>query len=316
MVAAVSAWLVLLAASATASEAVTVREVARALRGDSVYVAPAARSRLPARHAARLRRRIARVDRGRIQVAVIPRSSAERAGSIADFSNALDQAMPERRGTLIVATGEGFHAVTSHRSVDPTVAALRRAVRSHRRLHDQLLAAVEGIAAVDPGADADLAGPPGGGRSIPTPTPSPSSSPADDADDVLAVIGLVFGALIVLVLLAVSLPLLIRSRRRRAARSDVQALDRASARDELVALGDDITALDLDVEMPNASRQGREEYERALMLYERASRALGDKEPSEVQLYEAQRAIEEGRARIAAAREALAAGGAPPGPGG
>jgi hypothetical protein len=105
---------------------------------------------------------------------------------------------------------------------------------------------------------------------------------------------------VILVLLAL--------RRRREAAEDREQLERGDARDELIALGEAIQALDLDVEMPGASTRGRDEYERALALYDRANQLLGQRDPSEVELYEARRSLEEGRARIAAAREALAAG--------
>jgi hypothetical protein len=102
--------------------------------------------------------------------------------------------------------------------------------------------------------------------------------------------------------------LLLAWRRRREAAQDREQLERGDARDELVALGEEIQALDLDVEMPNASPRGRDEYDRALKLYDRANQLLAQKDPSEVELYEARRSLEEGRSRIAQARDALAAG--------
>ena len=53
--------------------------------------------------------------------------------------------------------------------------------------------------------------------------------------------------------------------------------------------------------MPAAARS----IERALDLYDRANRLLLKDDPSEVELYEARRSIEEGRKRVAAARDAL-----------
>ena len=52
----------------------------------------------------------------------------------------------------------------------------------------------------------------------------------------------------------------------------------------------------------------RDEYQRALDLYDRANRLLLKDDPSEVELYEARRSIEEGRERLAAARDALGSG--------
>jgi hypothetical protein len=126
---------------------------------------------------------------------------------------------------------------------------VRAAVESHRSegLGAQLLAAVDGIAEVDPGADSDL--------NVPPPSAPAMPRPDDVGDDI-----------------------------------------------------EELQALDIDVDMPNASPRGREEYERALDLYDRANRLLLKDDPSEVELYEARRSIEEGRTRLAAARDALGAG--------
>jgi hypothetical protein len=293
-------------AAPAAGQGVTAQAVATALQRDPVYVAPSVRRQLPPAAARRLRRRIRRVDRGRIQVAVVPPGSADQAGGIRSFGNAIDQALPERRGTLLATTGQDFQAVTSHSAVDPTVTALRHAVESHKDdpLSAQLLAAVDGIGAVDPGASRDINGPPQGGGAN-------AGGGGDGGDgggsDAGAIVAVVLAALVLIPLLVLGLWALLRWRSRRQASSEVAELDLGSARDELLALGQDIEDLDLDTQMPNASPQGRDEYNRALMLYERANRALADKDPSEVQIYEAKRAAEEGRARIEAARKALTA---------
>jgi hypothetical protein len=98
---------------------------------------------------------------------------------------------------------------------------------------------------------------------------------------------------------------LVRWRRRQASAAERQEIALGDARDALTALGDQITELDLDTEMPNADARGREEYDRAVELYERASRMLRDREPSDVELAEARRSLEEGRVQMAAARTAL-----------
>jgi hypothetical protein len=216
--------------------------------------------------------------------------------------------MPGRRGALVATTGPAFHVVTSHPVVRPTAAALRSAVASHRDdgLGAQLLAAVDGIAEVDPGAEADVNAP-----SIDLPAIRiPATQPDDVADDV----GDSFRLGVIIVAAAIAVPFLLGAmallmawRRRRAAAEDREELARGDARAELIALGEEIQALDLDVEMPDASPRGREEYERALRLYDRANQLLGKDDPSEVELYEARRSVEEGRRRVAAAREALAA---------
>ncbi|HEX6581985.1 MAG TPA: hypothetical protein VF056_00185 [Thermoleophilaceae bacterium] len=289
-----------------ASAQSTVRDVARALRADPVYVADSERRLLTVPQRGRVRLSIARLDTGRIQIVVISGESARRAGGLSALANAIDQALPERRGALIVTTGSAFHVITSHRVVEPTTAALRAAVESNRPggLDAQLLAAVEGIAEVDPGAAADV--------NAPSPsTPSPGSTP--DPGGSVDKIGDSFRLGVLIVAAAIALPFLLGAiaiflawRRRREAAEDREELQRGGAREELIALGEEIQALDLDVEMPNASLRGRDEYESALKLYDRANQLLAKKDPSEAELYEARRSLEEGRARIAAAREALA----------
>jgi hypothetical protein len=306
MAAGVAVCAVLALVPNAAADGSSAREVAAGLRSDPVYVAGSEREQLTVPERGRLRLRILRKDIGRIQIAVVSPRSAERAGGLGALANAVDQAMPGRRGALVATTGSAFHVVTSHPVVRPTAAALRSAVESKRDegLASQLLAAVDGIAEVDPGADADVNAP-----SIDLPAIRiPATQPNDVAEDVGE--GVRLGVIVVAASIAIpfllgAMAMLMALRRRRAAAEDREELDRGDARDELIALGEEIQALDLDVEMPDASSLGREEYERALRLYDRANKLLGQRDPSEVELYEARRSPEEGRARIAAAREAL-----------
>jgi hypothetical protein len=293
-----------LAAPAEAVAGSTAREVAQALRSDPIYVAPKVRGLLSVPERGRLRLRIVRRDIGRIQIAVVPSGSAERAGGLNEFANAVDQAMPGRRGALLVTTGSAFHVITSHAVVNTTLAAVRTAVESNRGkgLDGQLLAAVDGIAEVDPGASADPAAPT---------SPSPSAAAPND-DEFLDDVGDSFRLGVLIVAAAIALPfvlgalgLLVVWRRRRAAADEREELTARDAREELLALGEEIRALDLDVDMPGVSQAARDEYERALSLYDRANQRLAGDDPSEVELYEARRSLEEGRARLAAARTAL-----------
>jgi hypothetical protein len=307
--------LLLLAVSPAEAGAATAREVAEGLRGDPVYVAPGSTGLLTVAQRGRLRLRIVDRDIGRIQIAVVPGASARRAGGLNEYANAVDQAMPGRRGSLLVTTGSAFHVITSHAVVNPTLAAVRTAVESNRGkgLDAQLLAAVDGIAEVDPGASAD--------PTPPSPPAPAGSDPSAAGDDFLDDVGdsLRLGVLIAAVAVALpfvlgALGLLMLWRRRQAAASEREQLTTSDTRDELVAFGEEIRALDLDVDMPGVSQAARDEYGRALELYDRANRLLAGDDPSEVELHEARRSVEEGRARLAAAREALAGSGAPHSP--
>jgi len=286
----------------------TVREIAAALRTDPVYVADSQSRLLTVPQRGRVRLRIVRKDIGRIQIAVVSPESAQRAGGIGGLANAIDQAMPGRRGALVATTGTAFHVVTSHGVVEPTAAALRSAVESHRGdgLAAQLLAGVDGIAEVDPGTDADVNTPVPGAPSADE--GSPSNDVGDDIGDSFRIGVLIVAAAIALPFVLGAMVFLFGVRRRRAAAQDREKIDRGDARGELLALGEEIGALDLDVEMPNASARGRDAYEQALKLYDRANQLLAKDDPSEIELYEARRSLEEGRRRIAAARDALASG--------
>jgi hypothetical protein len=310
LAAAVAVCIVLGSLPDVAAAGSSAREVADALRDDPVYVADSQSRLLTVGQRGRVRLRIVRRDIGRIQIAVVSPRSAQRAGGLSEFANAVDQTLPGRRGALILTTGSAFHVVTSHGVVGPTTAALRAAVESNRRrgLDAQLLAAVDGIAEVDPGAGADVNAPSPG---VPAPgTPGPENS-VDEIGDSFRLGVLIVAAAIALPFLLGAIALFLAWRRRREAAEDREEFDRGGAREELIALGEEIQALDLDVQMPNASLRGRDEYERALNLYDRANQLLARKDPSEVELYEARRSLEEGRSRLARAREALATPEAP-----
>ena len=276
----------------TSAAGSTARQVADALRDDPVYVAPAVSGLLTVAQRGRVRVRIARRDVGRIQVAVVPELSARRAGGLNEFANAVDQAMPGRRGALVLTTGSAFHVVTSHRVVNPTLAALRSAVESDRAkgLAAQLLAAVDGIAEVDPGSTADLGGP------VPARRPTTRS----DVGDSFRLGVLIVAGAIALPFLLGAVALLLFWHRRHATSEDREEITLGDARDELVALGEEIRSLDLDVDMPGVSQRDRDDYERALSLYDRANKLLAGREPSEVELTEARRSIAEGHACLAA----------------
>jgi hypothetical protein len=161
----------------------------------------------------------------------------------------------------------------------------------------QLLAAVGRVAAVDPGPSADAAGAPDAGF----------EAPRDDVHELFGVIELV----IVLVGLAVALPilglavwLLLRVRRRRAEEQQALADDRGTANERLIAVGDDIRALDLDVSMPGADPAGVRAYEQALAAYERAEEHLAQAttrlrlERANADLDEARRLMDEAKLRL------------------
>jgi hypothetical protein len=79
---------------------------------------------------------------------------------------------------------------------------------------------------------------------------------------------------------------------------------RETARDDLVSLGDDIRALDVDIQMPGVSQDAKQRYEQALAAYQRASEIFdGAKRPED--LAPVANTLEEGRYAMAATKALL-----------
>jgi uncharacterized membrane protein YgcG len=85
---------------------------------------------------------------------------------------------------------------------------------------------------------------------------------------------------------------------------------RSSARDDLVALGEEIRALDVDIEMPGVTQEAKDRYEQALQAYQRASEIF-DRARQPEDLAPVSETLEEGRFAMAYAK-ALLEGRPPP----
>jgi LPXTG-motif cell wall-anchored protein len=116
------------------------------------------------------------------------------------------------------------------------------------------------------------------------------------------------GGLILLGLLGAGGGAFYLSRRKR--KREELAQVKLVARDDLVALGDDIRALDVDVAMPNANQEAKDHYNQAVEVYTDAEQRLdaarqpGDLEPVSSEL-------ERGRYEMEAAKALLAGKPAP-----
>ena len=100
-------------------------------------------------------------------------------------------------------------------------------------------------------------------------------------------------------------------RRRRRKEAEVEFAEaKRNARDDLVALGDDIRALDLDVQMPNVDPQARADYDHAVTRYTEAEEQW-EAARSPQDLAPVGSALEEGRWAMASAK-ARFAGDVPP----
>ena len=293
-----AALLAALAFAAPAHAQSDAKTAADALKADPVYVHPRAEGRLTVPEQGEVRLEIVRSAIGRVKVAVVPEAVAARSGGAHEFANEIDREIGVR-GSLIVVAGPSYWVVTSYPDSDAAADALRSAVnaRTDDRLVDELVPAIRRIGRIDPG-------PAGDAQSQPAPD-------VPNADDFLDDIGDAFKLGVLIVAAAIAVPFILgavllaaRARRRRARAQEVREAGERSADDELVELGDEIRALDLDTEMPGASRQALTEYEQAIARYDQANDLLVG-QPSEYQVEQAQAAIAAGRRHVSAARELL-----------
>ncbi len=264
-------------ATSQAGASGAIPEAAAALARDPVYVDPEAERAISAAEAERIRDRIPATDAGPLYVAILPASAAREAGGSAE--QALEGIAQElnRDGTYVVVVGDQFRAAST---VLERGHARELADDAFRESRDQGVAAVL-LSFVDAvGEERNGGGGDGGSRG---------------------------GLLIPLALAGAVIGFFALRRRRRSAESNRELGEvKTTARDDLVALGEDIGTVDVDTLAP----AGRPDYERALEQYQRGSDALDRaKRPEDIEAVSA--AVEEGRHAMTAAR-ARVAGQEPP----
>lgn len=305
-IAAATAAALALAAAPAAGASEYSKSLAKKIENEVVYVDPKAKPRVSVGEAGRIRLRILDKAAGRIKIGVVPAGRAEDEGGASGLATAVARDL-DFRGTLLIVAGSNAHALTSHPASGPTVQAVDEAFRKHQDDRgDQLLSAVNAIAAVDPGAAADVEQPgaPAGGG-----TPDFSGDGDDFIDDIgdtIKTTVLLIGLAVMLPFIAVFVWLMLRFRRGHKEREEDWDFAQEGLRNELIALGDEIRALDHETSMPGANALGIADYEAALAQYDRANLAL-DKSDDNPRLYvgEARAAIKEGQRRIADAKVRL-----------
>ena len=276
--------LVSLVAPAHAQTTVTdtADEAVSAFRnGDPVYVDPDARGRVPETQEEGLERQIAQAGGG-IFIAVFPEDSEAPAGVLGS--------------RIIEGTGQdGTYAVVARNSLEAASNQLRSGeasalARDAAQGSSESQALAEFVASVERArSGAGVARGPGGS----------GSSGGGGFLGFLALLAVGFGALSLL------------KRRRVKRETQAQVADvRRVVTDDLVALGGDIRALDLDVEMPGANPEAKQRYAEAVEAYIRAEEAL-DRARTPEDFQPIGKELEEGRYDIAAAR-ALLQGEQPP----
>jgi hypothetical protein len=275
------------AAAQTTLQRGSVEDAVEALRTDPVYVSPGAQPGLSTAEQESVERAITDANAGPVYVAVLEPDALDQAGG--DAGELLRQiaTASQRPGTYVLAVGRQLRAGSTRGLLGPGDAGrlAAEAIADHR---------AEGLAAILRGfvrsvgearANGGRAEPSGGGG------------------------GGGGGGLILLGLIAIPLALFgfrgaKRRREERAALAAELEDVSAEARRDVVALGDDIRALDLDIEMPGIDPAARDDYSRALAAYERAGQAL-DRARRPEEFGPVTEAVEEGRYAIVATKARL-----------
>jgi hypothetical protein len=255
-----------------------VAEAAAALRTDPVFVHPDAEADLDENDANRLRDRVADSQAGPVYIAVLPDDARLEAGGDASEVVQLLGNTLARDGTYAVVVGEEFWAGSTEYEPGTVPDIADEAVREQGE---------EGVSAVLMYFVDRLNEVAQGG--------SPSNEDPSSGVGFLPVV-LILGAL-ALVAFAVT------QRRKRREQQELEEV-RQVAMEDLVSLGDDLRALDLDVEMPGADPAAKEDYVRALESYETATGEL-DRARRAEDLRPVTATLEKGRYAMASAKARL-----------
>jgi hypothetical protein len=323
--------VLLISAGGAQAFTIYVDQLANALKRSPVQTLGHSPNTISTADAARLSRLVARRDPGRIYIAVVPVLTGSQAGQLAqDLANLLN-----RDGVFIVIGGYNYHVTTTWGSGDHASTLLGNAT-GHQgdSLRVQLRKTIDAFAAADktaghPGAASPSPAPPkkqGAGVKSPSAPTSTSSSggsgttstpivtqpapvsinqnaPHKSSSSHVGVIVLV-AALGLLVLAAVIWGgIYLRTSMRVSHRRHERVADvHADTQKDFVKLGEQIGALDIDSEMPNASAEAKAEYAAAIDCYQEAEKRL-KQETDEYQFERAQDEIRKGLLHVSAAAQ-------------
>jgi hypothetical protein len=259
----------------------------QALGSTPIYSAPGAQLGLSSADRSRVERAIAQDEPGPLYIAVLPDSARDETGGDTNELVREIATVLRRPGTYVVLAGRQLRAASTLLAAGEAGRLAGDAVSAHRGEGSGAVLAdlVHRIAQ----ARNDDRG--GGGPG--------SGSGGSSALGVLGVLALAGGAFV-----------LFRSRRRRRELATQMEQLRRVARDDLVSLGDEVRAVDLDVEMPGAAPGAQEDLGKALSCYEEAERRFGAARTVE-DFGPVTSACEEGRYWMAAVRAQLAGMPAP-----
>ncbi len=309
--------VLIVAASASADALVRIGDVdvaglAKALESKPVQVAGSPDPTLSRSERQSLAARIKKEDPGRIWIAVIspfdPQQTGDVSSSLADDIN--------KPGVVVVVAGSNYHVTTTWESGTAAGERLGKAVNGPgESFPTQMRRTIDSFAKADaarhhPGSDTGQSG--AGTTPSQSGVTSPSTSNgggggSGSASNGGSSSGGAIAGLIVLVLILIPATLFgtrFARRRMRASRwqREATADARSQAQSDLVKLGEDIGALDIDSSMPNASAQAKDEYSKAIECYQEAERRL--KNPDDAyQFARGREALARGQQHLSAATE-------------
>jgi hypothetical protein len=254
---------------------------AETLELDPVYVDPDAQRALSDDEAEDLRRTIDDSGGMPIYIAVLPADAAREAGGDADAAVRELATTVHEPGAYAAVIGDSFTAAATDPFPEGRAGELAaQALQAERE---------NGTAAVLENFVQRVADEPTDGSS--------SAGGSDDGGGFPLI-------LVVLVALVVGVFGVSRVRRRRRAQDELEQV-KAVAREDLIALGDDIRELDIDVEMPDIDKETKKHYGLAVERYQEADEAWSQaRRPGDMERVTS--LLEEGRWAMTAAKAKLA----------
>lgn len=299
----VAALAAVAAAPAGASEYTD--SVARKVQSEIVYVDPKARPKVSTSEAGQIRLRIATKANGRIKVAVLPARRADQEGGASGLAAKIGREAPFR-GALLVVAGDSVFVLVTHPEASQAEGAVREAFdRNKDDRPKQILRSVDGLAAIDPGPSADQGVPQGVPGGTTTDFDEQADGIFDTVNDAIRTTTLVIAAFFIVPILAGIIWIALRVRRsRKEAEGDVD-FAQEKLRGQLIELGDEIRALEVDTSMPGVNALALADYEEAVKQYDRANHALQLSERNTRYVGEAKAAIDAGHRRISDAKVRL-----------
>ena len=284
----------------------SVQNAIGALRNNRVYVDPAANVKISAAEAEALQRQIANDNAGRTFIALLPEAARTAAGgSVASVGLAIERGVG-RPGIYAVVVGKRFEAGSNvlPRGVAGALASASLAAHHSQGAYQVLTSFVSLAARTDPRTSGVASGQVPSGTPSASPATVPAFQPASSTN-VGAIFGAIFGGILLLILLLVLAAFLRVRARRRERIAEVRRI----AREDQLALGDDIRELDVEISAPAADPGAKEDYGKALECYVAAETALASSSTLG-DLATVPAKLEEGRWRMECARARLA--GKPP----